>query len=505
MTGDGGTASVSIVLWAAGSAIALLGIGVWAARRTRDARDYFLAGQRLGVWVTGIAAASAAFSGFVFLGGPGLAYRIGVASWFIVLPVGITPALLGYVAARRLREAARDGDVLTIPDVFRARWPGRSVPALAAVAILIGTVGYLGAQVLAAGRLLQAILGAGGDDGGWSLPLAIGIGLAVVLTYSVAGGMVAGVYTDVLQGILMAGTAIALGVVGLRAAGGWSEAVRAVVASDRFGAAWADPLGQVPAATLAGFLFLFGVGVLGQPHMLHKFLMIRDPERLRFLPAVLGGSQALCLVVWIGLGLAVPALVSLGQMDPPSTPDAAVPAFLAAVAPPALSGLAVAGAFAAILSTSDSFLNLGAAALTRDLPRAFGRGLRDELRAARIATVVLGVAAGVVAWLRDDLIALLGTFAFGTFAAALAPAVALGFGWQRVSGRVAGASIAAGLVVQFGLELGHRLPGGSNGVPAVLTEGAQPSAVALAVSFGVLAAGAWWFPARSSIAVGHRV
>lgn len=492
MSGAATGATVPILLWAAGSAVVLLGIGVWAARRTTDARDFFLAGQRLGVWVTGIAAASSAFSGFVFLGGPGLTYRIGVAAWFIVLPIGVTPALLGYVAATRLREAARDPDVLTIPDALRKRFPGRKVPALAAVAILLGTVGYLGAQVLAAGRLLQSLVAPEPEPAPWSLAVAIAVGLAVVLVYSVAGGMVAGVYTDVLQGGLMAVTAVALGVVGLRAAGGWTGAVSAIVGSDRFGPSWVDPMGTVPVATLAGFLFLFGVGVLGQPHMLHKFLMIRDPERLRFLPAVLGGSQALCLVIWIGLGLAVPALVAAGRMDPPASADAAVPAFLATVAPPALSGLAVAGAFAAILSTSDSFLNLGAAALTRDLPRALSFRVRHELRAARIATVVLGVAAGLVAWWRDDLIALLGTFAFGTFAAALAPVVALGLGWRRVSGSVAATSIAAGLVVQFGLEAGARVAGGA---ALGLAAGAQPSAVALAASFGVLAVGAWLFPA----------
>jgi len=78
-------------------------LGVWSLRRTRSARDFWVAGQGLGVLFTGLATMAAAFSGFVFLGGPGLTYRIGLTSLFINLSVGFTPALLCWVVAKRLR------------------------------------------------------------------------------------------------------------------------------------------------------------------------------------------------------------------------------------------------------------------------------------------------------------------------------------------------------------------------------------------------------------------
>src|SRR5919205_3045073 len=80
-----------------------VGLGVWALRRTRDARDFWVARQGLGVIVTGLATMAAAFSGFVFLGGPGLTYRIGLSSLFINLSIGFTPALLAWALAKRLR------------------------------------------------------------------------------------------------------------------------------------------------------------------------------------------------------------------------------------------------------------------------------------------------------------------------------------------------------------------------------------------------------------------
>jgi Na+/proline symporter len=216
--------------------------------------------------------------------------------------------------------------------------------------------------------------------------------------------------------------------------------------------------------------------------MLHKFYMLRDPRRLKYLPLVLGGSQIVCLLIWLGLGLAVPALVAQGKLPPLGRPDDAAPLFLLHFTPDLLAGLAVAAILAAIMSTADSFMSLGAAALVRDLPRAFARNVENELLWGRIATVGVTLAAALTAYLYDDLIALLGTFAFGTFAAALAPAIAVGLNWKRVTAAAATASIVTGTALNLLLEL-RLLP---------LPAGVLPAAVSLAASFAVLLLVSWW-------------
>ncbi len=460
----------------------VLAIGVWASRRTRTARDFFIAGQGVGLLVTGLATTSAAFSGFVFLGGPGLTYRLGVASLFIVVSVSFTSGMLCWVVGKRLRLLAGAREIFTVPDAVAARFGSRAATALAAIAVLVGTVAYLGAQLLALGVLIEAIFGTRRLLGPWSLAAAMAAGVVLILAYAVAGGMVAGVYTDLLQGALMVGAAVAVFAYALHAGGGWSEITRSIAGSKAFGPRFLDPLGTVPAATAFGFLFVFSVGTLGQPQMLHKFYMLDDPAKLRWLPAVIAGSQSLCLLIWLGVGLAVPALVAQGHLAPLADPDRAAPALLLGFVPPAVAGLAFAGVLAAIMSTADSFVNLGAAALVRDLPRALGRPLADELRWARRAVVGVALAAAGVAYAYGDLIALLGTFAFGTFAAALAPALAVGLNWRRVTAGAAIASMSTGLVLNVGLELGGK---------GWLSAGVLPSAVALAASFTVLLGWSW--------------
>jgi Na+/proline symporter len=467
----------------------VVAIGVWSARRTRSARDFYIAGQGLGLLVTGLATMAAAFSGFVFLGGPGLTYRLGAASLFICVPTSFTAGLLCWTVGRRLRQLAGVREVYTVPDAVLARFGARA-SGLAALAVVVGSVGYLGAQIQALGVLVEAIFGWREVLGAWSLPAAMAVGLAVVLFYSVAGGMVAGVYADVFQGGLMVVSAVAVFGCALAAGGGPAAMARQIAASPRFGPAFLDPLGNVPVGTAMGFFFVFGVGVLGQPHMLHKFYMLRDPARLKWMPAVLAGSQSLCLLLWLGIGFAVPALVAAGKLPPLAHPDDAAPAFLLGFAPEALAGVVFAGALAAIMSTANSFLNVAAAALVRDLPRAWGRNLADELRRGRLATVAVALLAALFAYAYGDLIALLGTFAFGTFGAALAPALAVGLCWRRVTGQAAVASIATGLFGNLALEFLARQTYFPT-LPNPLPPGVLPTAVSLAASFTVLFAATW--------------
>jgi Na+/proline symporter len=460
--------------------LAMLAIGAWSYRRTRTQRDFFIAGQRVGIWVIALGTMSATFSGFVFLGGPGLTYRIGIASLFIVLPLGYTGGMLCWVVGRRLRALAGEREIFTVPDAFHARYGSRCVTGLAALAVLFGTTAYLGLQIQALGILLQSVFGT------QSLALSMLVGLGVLVAYSVVGGMVAGAYTDLVQGVMMLVAAVAIFGQAVWVAGGWGSMVGSIAASAEFGTSFLEPLGRVPAFTAFGFFFVFGVGVLGQPQMLHKFYMLDDPAKLKWMPLVLSASQAVCVLVWLGIGLAVPSLVSQGRLGALANPDEAAPVFLVQFAEPVLAGLAVVAILAAIMSTADSFINIGSAALVRDLPRAIGIRVVNPLRWGRLAVLVVAATAALFAYSYGDLIAMLGTFAFGTFAAALAPALALGFNWTRVTPLAAGASILTGLVLNVVLELAAR-QSTWNWVPKpALAEGVLPSAVSLAASFSVL-------------------
>ena len=451
-----------------------LAVGIAAVRKTRDSSDFFVAGRRLGAIRAGLAVAASAFSGFVFLGGPGLTGQVGFGSLFIVVPAGFTAALLCRTVGRRLVLIAEASGAQTLPESIAFRFGARAPAALAAVAILAGSVIYLGVQLAALARAARFAF----PD--MSLMTCLVLGLAVVLAYSLAGGMVASVNTDVLQGIVMVGAATAAFFWVMTEVGGPAGVAESVNAPGLDAAGFLQPLGVLEPATGFGFLLLFSIGTLGQPHMLHKFLMLKSPEALRYLPAVIGGAQGLSILVWIGLGTGAVLLLGGAPGNASGHPDEAALAVLNLPGTPELlTGLVAAAVLAAIMSTSDAFLNLGAAALCRDLPRALNRKRFQSLAAARLASLVVGLGAmGIAAWhlAEGGLIALLGTLGFGAFAAALAPTLLLGLAWQRITARAATLSMATGLGSLVAVE--SLVPG----LPA------PPALLAMAAGFAVLLA-----------------
>src|SRR5687767_14123050 len=96
-------ASPGVVVVGIGYAVIVAAIAVWAGRRTRTARDFFVAGEGTGVWTLAIAAIAATLSGFSFIGEPGLMYSLGLGAVLIILPASLTNTMTAWMLAKRMR------------------------------------------------------------------------------------------------------------------------------------------------------------------------------------------------------------------------------------------------------------------------------------------------------------------------------------------------------------------------------------------------------------------
>jgi Na+/proline symporter len=422
--------------------IVTAGIGVWATRRTKNARDFFVAGQGIGVVTMAVAAMAATLSGFTFIGGPGLIYSIGLGAIFINLPLSITTAMGGWVLGKRLRLLSEVRPMLTIPDAIGARYRSRAAQGLSAVAILIAIAGYLATNFLALGFALDAVFGCGLTWGIW-------IGVAFTLAYSVGGGILAGVYTDLFQGTVMALASLLVVAVIWRVSGGVTALTMTIMSGDP---AFLSPWGKVSPLAALSFFFVFGIGTLGQPHVVHKFYMLRDPRRLKWYPLVMTVAMSMTLLLMFGVGLAVKAMVLSGEMPPLARADDATPQFLLRFAPLALAGIVFAGVAAAIMSTVNAFMSVGSAAISHDLPRALGITVRNPLRWGRVGMGALSVVGALLALQSRTLVAFLGIFGWGLLASTLVPALAIGLNWRGATRAGALASIVTGIAVTLTLE-----------------------------------------------------
>lgn len=422
-------------------------VGAWAMGRTHSISDFLVAGQSLGPVVVVVAAISSTMSGFGFVGGPGLVFDVGMSSLWMTFVAPLGAGVSWITMAKRLRLLAEAREVLTLPDAVAVRYGEGAPRLLMGVAVLLGVLGYLGTQIMALGFVLAAVLGV-------NLELAMAIGVGVLAFYSVAGGIIAGVYTDLFQGVIMAFAALAVFYFVLESTGGMAAISETLWSVDP---ALIGPWGERGAITALSWYLLFGLGAVGQPQTVTKFLMIKDIRTLRWGAALFGVGYIILSLLWMGVGLAMRTLVESGVHPALSTPDEAAPAFLLAHTPEWLAGIVFAGLLAAIMSTADSFVNIGAAAIVRDIPTAlFGRPTERELFWTRVATGALLVASAGFALYMENLVALLGTFGWGTFAAAIVPSLAIGLNWKRATAAGCVVSIGVSIALNFALELAAR-------------------------------------------------
>ncbi|MTI70712.1 MAG: hypothetical protein FH751_10740 [Firmicutes bacterium] len=439
----------------------VLGIGYWAMKKTKSSSDFFVAGKQLGILAVALASFSAAISGFVFVGGPGLEYKLGIGTLWLTFPTSISFMMAWLILGKKMRFLAEVRDCMTVSDAIYARYESKGASFLAAIASLVGLILYLATQISAFAFILSPIFG-------WSFKTAVLIGMGIVLAYSVAGGMLAGVYTDVFQGSIMAVASIFVFAYTLLHGGGMSNMTSTL--AQNVAPEFVGPFGLVGPGLAMGWFFCLSIGIVGQPHIAHKFYMIKDIKKLKWGPTIAAVAGMLGGLLWLGVGLVVRYKTSIGALDALSSQEAvkqllagnsdyAIAVFLNNYTPKILAGIIYAGIASAVMSTADSFINLASAAIVRDIPKVFNKRLKanQELKYGRFAVVILSVLTVVISFVFGKSgVAILGAFGWGTFAAALAPALGIGLNWKRATKEAAFSSILVGLSLNLILEIGSK-------------------------------------------------
>ena len=400
-------------------------LGARCARRQHGIHDYFLTGRRIPWWALTGSIVATETSTVTLISIPGFAF--GGDLTFLQLA-------LGYAAARVVLAAVMlpvlfRGDLLSVYELVSRRFgaaAGRSTAALflATRSLSDGFRLFATGLVLAAalsltplGGSLGALLAPALDPGTALLVVSIGSIAVITLVYSLLGGMLAVIWTDVIQLAVYAGGACAAGAILLgEIPGGWNEV-----------AARAGAAGKLQLFDFALDLsrsYTFWSGVVGGAFItaathgadqlfVQRYLCSRSLADARRALVASGFAVFVQFALFLGLGLllwtyytayapgALEALAAGGGVQT----DRVFPAFIATHLPAGLRGLLLAAIVAAAMSTLSSSLNSSAASTLADfyLPlTGRSRSERHYLRAARLATagwcaVQLAVALAAIA------------------------------------------------------------------------------------------------------------
>ena len=368
--------------------IVLLGIGFWASRRTADGEDFFLAGRQLGPVVAGVSYASSASSAWTLLGLSGIAYAAGVSAIWVAAGSISGMFVAWWWIAPRLMRYSREHDHMTLTDFVAHGAEGgarRAIVYLSSLVIIFCFVFYIAAQFQGAGNMFSSTFDI-------SLPASITIGALVIMIYTFLGGFWAVSVTDTLQGILMAVTALLLPAAAMIAVGGLNG-----LAEGLHGAGSPQ---QVSFVAGGGFWFAagvivgglsIGIGTYGQPHLLVRFMALRDERALLQARWIVTCWYFVVFAGMILLGLA--GRILLPELGDPETVFFNVNEELL---PPIIGAVLLAAVLSAIMSTADSQLLVAAGVIAHDL--GLGHlGRASLLRVSRIVIVLLVAAAVAVA------------------------------------------------------------------------------------------------------------
>ena len=172
--------------------------GLRSAMTAKTATDYFIAGRRLSLWVFVLAATATSFSGWTFMGHPGLVYRDGFqyayASFYT-----ITIPFTGVMFLKRQWMLGKRFGYVTPGEMLSDYFQGDAIRILTVAVALLFSIPYLGVQLGASGFLFNVL-----TDGLISVNVGMWVLSAVVLVYVASGGLRAVAYVDTLQCILLA-------------------------------------------------------------------------------------------------------------------------------------------------------------------------------------------------------------------------------------------------------------------------------------------------------------
>ncbi|MES9957848.1 MAG: sodium:solute symporter family protein [Sedimenticola sp.] len=198
--------------------------GIKGALTARTASDYFVAGRQISLWVFILAATATSFSGWTFMGHPGLIYRDGFQyayASFYAIAIPFT----GVIFLKRQWMLGKRFGFITPGEMMAYYFRSDTVRLLVVLVALVFSIPYLGIQLRASGFLFNVL-----SDGLLDVEVGMWLLSIVVIIYVASGGLRAVAYVDSAQAILLSGGIMIIGIIAINAIGGFGQFMQGITA-----------------------------------------------------------------------------------------------------------------------------------------------------------------------------------------------------------------------------------------------------------------------------------
>lgn len=413
----------------------VLGIGVYFSRRTTDTTEYFLAGRSVGWVAIGASLFASNISSEHFIGLAGTGSSSGLAVGHFEWLAAFMVLFLGWVFVPFYLKSG----VFTMPEFLERRYSRSSRMYLTSVSIIAYVITKISVTLYAGGLLLHKILG-------WDMMTSAIVLIIVTGIYTIAGGLKAVIYTELVQTFILIGGAVALTVLGLNEVGGFSG-LQEKLPPEFFNMFKAMDHPDFPWTGI-----IFGAPILGiwywctDQFIVQRVLSAKNINHARSGAILAGFLKILPVFILILPGLIAAALFG-------TTGDEAYPTLVTSyLLPTGVKGIVIASLLAALMSSLASVFNSTSTLFTMDFYKHYRPDSSETelVLVGRLATTVM-VVLGV---LSVPLITMLSSQLFvylQSVQAYISPPIAavfiLGIFWPRANSQGAIATLGTGAVL----------------------------------------------------------
>lgn len=437
--------------------LGMLLIGISNAKKNKNADDYFLGGRNLGGWVAALSAQASDMSGWLLMGLPGAVYAFGANQAWIAIGLFIGTVLNWlFISGRLRRYTIKAGNAMTIPEYLSNRFRDNKniLKAISAIVIVIFFLVYTASAFAAGGKLFASVTKL-------TYHQALTLGAVVILLYTFLGGFLAVCTTDFIQGTMMLIGILAVPIVAVMVMGA-GQIIPNLVDSD-LGVTAKDFLNIFyengkPISFISVLSQLaWGLGYCGMPHILVRFMAVRDEKELAkskkvAIVWVLLSLAVACIIGVIGRAYLFPTVLSTEASQNENVYIEMIKKlFMNDISLPFIGGILLCGILAAIMSTADSQLLVSSSSVAKDLFKGvFFKNLSEKsvLLIGKITVITVAILAYLIAWNPDSSIMALVSDAWAGLGSAFGPVILMSLYWKRTNivGAAAG-MISGGLTV----------------------------------------------------------
>jgi SSS family solute:Na+ symporter len=414
--------------------LAMLAFGFWGKTRTKDSADFLVAGRRLGPALYTGTMAAVVLGGASTVGGVGLGYKWGISGMWLVVAIAVGLLALSLFFAGRIQRLK----VYTVAQMLRLRY-GVDATSSSGIVMAAYTLMLSVTSTIAYATVFNVLFGT-------NRTVSVIIGGAIVMLYSSIGGMWSITLTDMVQFILKT-----IGIFFLLLPFTWNKAGGLDGIRERAADSFFD-LSAIGTQTIITYFVVYSFGMLIGQDIWQRVFTARSPGVAKW-----GGTTAAIYCLFYGVAGALIGMAASTFLTGVEAKDDVYAKIAEAILPVGISGIVLAAAVAAMMSTASGALIATATVARTDvkplLLRLIGRTDEDpaddaerDVHSDRMYVVVLGIAVIVIAALLNDVVNAL-TIAYDILVGGLLVAILGGFVWKRATGTGALSSMAVGTVV----------------------------------------------------------